>query len=438
MDPLTLGALGFVVLILMVMFGVHIVFATALTGFIGIAILKGWTVAANIAGIIPHSTSSNYLFSVLPMFILIGFFAHASGMVRGAYRAARAWMGWMPGGLAISTVFAAAGFGAVSGASQATAAVFARVAIPELLKFKYNPSLSAAAVAASGTLASLIPPSAALVVYGAIVDQSIGRLLLAGFVPGVFSALLYAAFLFLRFSMNPELGRPITSVPWRERGASLGGVFPIVMVMVLILGGMSTGWTTPTEAGAAGAFIVFAYALLRRRLTVDALNSSLIETAKLTVMIFSTFWGVFIFARFLAFTRSPTVIAEWIVALPFDPTLVLVAILIGYAFLGMFMSASGMMLLTLPVIFPAIVKLGIDPILFGILVVKMIEIGLITPPVGLNVYVVGGIRTDIPMHHIFKAVWPFVVIDVLTVALLILFPQIVLFLPDLVMSAGPS
>ncbi len=436
MDPLTLGALGFLVLIVMVVLGVHIVFATALTGFIGIAILKGWTVAANVAGIIPHSTASNYLFSVLPMFILIGFFAHASGMVGGAYRAARAWMGWMPGGLAISTVLAAAGFGAVSGASQATAAVFARVAIPELLKFKYNPSLSAAAVAASGTLASLIPPSAALVVYGAIVDQSIGRLLLAGFIPGVFSALLYAAFLIMRFSINPELGKPIRGVSWRERGASLSGIFPIILVMVLILGGMSTGWTTPTEAGASGAFIVFVYALLRKKLDLKTLNNSLIETATLTVMIFSTFWGVFIFARFLAFTRLPTVIAEWIVTLPFEPTTILAAILVGYAFLGMFMSASGMMLLTLPVIFPAIVELGIDPILFGILVVKMIEIGLITPPVGLNVYVVGGIRTDIPIHQIFKAIWPFVAVDVLTVILLIMFPQIVLFLPNLLMGSG--
>lgn len=435
-DPLTLGALGFAVLILLVMLGVHLAFATALTGFIGIAMLKGWTVAANVAGIIPHSTASNYLFSVLPMFILIGFFAQSSGMVGAAFRAARAWMGWMPGGLAIATVGAAAGFGAVSGASQATAAIFARVAIPELLKFRYDPSLSAAAVAAAGTLASLIPPSAALVVYGAIVDQSIGRLLLAGFIPGVFSAFLYAVFLFLRFSANPELGQSIKGVSWSERGASLLGTWPIVLVIGLILAGMSYGWATPTEAGAMGAAIVFTYALLRRRMTVSVLNSSLIETAKLTVMIFSTFWGVFIFARFLAFTQLPTVIAEWIVALPFSPTVVLIAVLTAYAFLGMFLSASGMMLLTLPVIFPAIVELGVDPILFGILVVKMVEIGLVTPPIGLNVYVVGGVRPDIPTGKIFRAVWPFVAIDVLTVALLIAFPSIVLFLPNYML--GPA
>ena len=433
MDPVTLGALGFVFLIVLILLGVHIAFATAFTGFLGIAILRDPVVAANISGIIPHSTASNYLFSVLPMFILIGFFAHASGMVTGAYRAARAWMGWMPGGLTVATVFAAAGFGAVSGASQATAAVFARVAIPELLKHKYNPALSAAAVAASGTLASLIPPSAALVVYGAIVDQSIGRLLLAGFVPGVFSAVVYAVFLFFRFSLRPDLGAPIRNLGWRERAVSLGGVAPIVMVMGMILGGMSTGWTTPTEAGAFGACIVFVYALLRRRFTWSSLNTSLIETAKLTVMIFTTFWGVFIFARFLAFSGLPTAVAGWIVGLPLPPTAVLVAILLVYAFLGMFMSASGMMLLTLPVIFPAVVELGIDPILFGILVVKMIEIGLVTPPVGLNVYVVGGIRTDIPVHAIFRAAWPFVVMDVLTVGLLIAFPGIVLFLPNLLL-----
>jgi len=434
MDPLTLGALGFGVLIALIILGMPIAFATALTGFLGLGMLRGWDVASNIAGIIPHSTASNYLFSVLPMFILIGFFAHASGMVGGAYRVARAWMGWMPGGLAISTVFAAAGFGAVSGASQATAAVFARVAIPELLKFKYNPSLSAAAVAASGTLASLIPPSAALVVYGAIVDQSIGRLLLAGFIPGFFSAALYAGFLLIRFSANPDLGQPIRGVGWGERGASLLGIWPIVVVMALIMGGMSTGWTTPTEAGATGAFIVFVYTLVRGRLSLPVLRESLTETAKLTVMIFSTFWGVFIFARFLSFTRLPTVVAEWVVALPYPPTAILAAVLVVYAVLGMFMNASGMMLLTLPVIFPAMMEIGIDPILFGILVVKMVEIGLITPPVGLNVYVVAGIRTDIPAHRIFRAIWPFVAIDVLTVVLLVAFPQIVLFLPDLLMG----
>lgn len=434
MDPVTIGALGFVVLISMVMLGVHIVFASAITGFLGIALMKGWTVAANIAGIIPHSTGSNYLFSVLPMFILIGFFAHSSGMVQGAYRAARAWMGWMPGGLAVSTVLAAGAFGAVSGASQATAAVFARVAIPELLKFKYSPTVSAAAVAASGTLASLIPPSAALVVYGAIVDQSIGRLLLAGFLPGIFSALLYAGFILFRFSLNPDLGRPIKGVTWAERGSSIGGVLPIMLVMLMILGGMSTGWMTPTEAGAAGATIVFVYALMRRKITLSGLNSSLIETATLTVMLFSTFWGVFIFSRFLAFTRLPTEIAEWLVMLPYSPTTILIAILLGYAFLGMFLSASGMMLLTLPVIFPAIVELGIDPIVFGILVIKMVEIGLITPPVGLNVYVVASIRRDIPIGGIFRAIWPFVVIDVSTVALLIIFPSITTFLPDLVLG----
>ncbi|WP_417522702.1 TRAP transporter large permease [Marinovum sp.] len=436
MDPSTIGALGFLALVVMVMTGVHIVFATAITGFLGIVVLKGWPVAVNIAGIIPHSAGSNYLFSVLPMFILIGFFASSSGMVQGAYRAAKAWIGWMPGGLAVSTVLAAGAFGAVSGASQATAAVFARVAIPELLKLKYSPSVSAAAVAAAGTLASLIPPSAALVVYGAIVDESIGRLLLAGFIPGVFSALLYAGFILLRFAANPDLGRPITGISWSERGASLIDVMPIILVMLMILGGMSTGWTTPTEAGATGAAIVFVYALLRRKLNFGALQSSLVETAKLTVMIFSTFWGVFIFARFLAFTRLPTEIAEWLVALPYPPTVILIAVLAGYAFLGMFLSASGMMLLTLPVIFPAIVELGIDPILFGILVIKMVEIGFITPPVGLNVYVVAGVRPDIPINGIFRAIWPFVLIDILTVALLILFPSITLFLPNLVLGAG--
>ena len=287
MDNITVGYLGFVVLILLIFLGVRIFIAAGLVGFLGLLYMKNWKVAAGVAGMAPHSEVSNFTLSVLPMFILIGFFAHHGGMVKGAYRFAKAWLGWLPGGLAIGTVFATASFGAVSGASSATAAVFSHIAIPEMLKSKYQPAISAAVVAAGGTLASLIPPSAILVIYGIIVEESVGDLLLAGFIPGVITALIYILLLVGMFKVKPELGPSVKGISWGERFVSIGGVLPIVVVISVIMGGMYTGWATPTEVGALGAFFVFVLALLRGKLNFSNLSQSLIETVKLSAMIFS-------------------------------------------------------------------------------------------------------------------------------------------------------
>ncbi|WP_135468724.1 TRAP transporter large permease [Crenalkalicoccus roseus] len=433
-EPVTYGIIGIVALTVMILLGVRIFIAAGLVGLVGLAALRNWDVAAGISGIIPHQQTTSYALSVLPLFILIGFLAHFAGIIQGAYQAARAWMGWMPGGLAIATVFATAGFAAVSGASTATSAVFARVAIPELLRYRYHPRLAAAVVAAGGTLASLIPPSAILVVYGIIVEQSIGALLIAGFIPGVISAVIYAALLLLRFRMNPSLGLPVTGIGWDERLRALPLISPIVLVVVIVMGGMYTGWATPTEVGALGAFVVFVMALLRGGMNARNLGLALLETAKLTVMIFSIIWGVLIFVRFLAFAGLPGAFSEWIVGLPLSPLMTLLMILAVYVVLGMFMNGIGMLLLTLPVVFPAVVALGYDPIWFGIILVKMVEIGLITPPIGLNCFVVAGVRPDIPLQEIFKGVWPFVVADIATVALFIAFPGIITFLPRLMMG----
>ena len=432
MDNITVGYLGFVVLILLIFLGVRIFIAAGLVGFLGLLYMKNWKVAAGVAGIAPHSEVSNFALSVLPMFILIGFFAHHGGLVKGAYRFAKAWLGWLPGGLAIGTVFATASFGAVSGASSATAAVFSHIAIPEMLKNKYQPAISAAVVAAGGTLASLIPPSAILVIYGIIVEESVGDLLLAGFIPGVITALIYILLLVGIFKAKPELGPSITGISWGERFASIGGVLPIVLVISVIMGGMYTGWATPTEVGALGAFIVFVLALVRGRLNLSNLSQSLIETVKLSAMIFSVIWGIVTFVRFLGFAGLPSAAAEWVSGLPISPFATLLVILVMYLFLGMFMNAIGMLLLTLPVIHPVIIGLGFDPIWFGIILVKMVEIGLVTPPIGLNCYVVSGVRPDIPIEKIFRAVLPFVLADIAAVALFVMFPEIVTFLPDLV------
>ncbi len=429
MDDFTIGLIGTGVLIVLVVAGVRVVYATALVGLCGVVTIIGWGAGAANVGMIPHAKGTIYALSVLPMFILIGYLAYHAGMTQALFDAARKWIGWLPGGLAVATVFATAGFAAVSGASTATAAVFSRVAIPEMLRYGYDRRLAAGVVAAGGTLASLIPPSAILVIYGIIVEESIGRLLVAGFIPGIVSALVYAAIIVVRARINPELGRPITGYSWRQRVESVPGMLPIVFVIIVIFGSMYAGWATPTEAGAVGSFVVFVIALARG-MRWATLKDALLETARLTAMIFSLIWGVLIFVRFLGFAQVPAVFADYVINLPFPPMVIMICILLFYVILGMFMDAIGMLLLTLPVVYPAVIGLGYDPIWFGIIVVKMCEVCLITPPIGLNCYVVASVRPDIPMSDIFRGIGPFFVCDILTLALFLAFPEIITWLPD--------
>ena len=431
MDELTTGLVVTVGLLVLVFLGVRVFAAAALAGLVGMVWLIGWDAGAGIVGTVPHSKSVNYVLSVLPMFILIGFVAYHAGLTHALFNAARAWFGWVPGGLAVASVFATAGFAAVSGASTATAAVFSRVAIPHMLENGYNPRLAAGVVAAGGTLASLIPPSAILVIYAIIVEESVGTLLLAGFLPGAVSALIYASLIIGQCAVRPELGRPIASPPLRERLLSLPPTLPIFAVVAIIFSAMYAGWATPTEAGALGAFVVMCIALYRG-MRWAALKSALLETAKLTVMIFALIWGVLIFVRFLGFAGLPEAFATWLVELPLPTVMTMILILLGYAVLGMFMDAIGMLLLTLPVVYPAVIALGYDPIWFGIIVVKMCEVCLITPPVGLNCYVVAAVRPDIPLAEVFRGILPFFLADVATVGLFLAFPGIVLWLPNLV------
>ncbi|WP_136658841.1 TRAP transporter large permease [Nitratireductor sp. XY-223] len=429
-DPLTVGLIGLGLLLFLVFLGVRVVFAAAVTGLFGLVELLGWGPAAGIVGTIPHSKSSTYALSVLPMFIFIGFLAFHAGMTRQLFEAARKWVGWVPGGLAVATVFATAGFAAVSGASVATSAVFARVAIPEMLKYGYDKKLAAGVVAAGGTLATLIPPSAILVIYAIIVEESVGQLLLAGFLPGAVSALIYAAIIIVWSFVAPDSAPSVGGFSWRERFATLPGVSPILLVVVIIISAIYNGWATPTEAGALGAGVVFVLALFRGT-GFKTIRAALMESAKLTAMIFSLIWGVLIFVRFLGFSGLPEAFTSWILSLDTDPMVIMICILVAYAVLGMFMDAIGMLLLTLPVVYPAVIALGFDSIWFGIIVVKMAEVCLITPPIGLNCFVVNGVRPDIPLGQIFRGVMLFFVADVITIAVLLAFPEIVTWLPDL-------
>ena len=464
MDPIEIGLWVTGGMLLMVVLGMRVAFAAALAGLIGLFLVfwakrdfdperLGWaiTVAVKTAGQVPHSKVASQALSLIPTFILIGYLAYYAGLTRALFEAAKRWIAWLPGGLAVSTVFATAGFAAVSGASVATAAVFARIAIPEMLKIGYNKQFAAGVVAAGGTLASLIPPSAILVIYAIIVEQDVGKLLLAGFIPGAFSAIVYALLIVGIAVIFKNVGPPVSGFTWRERFASLPEALPIVMVVVIIIffvyNPFGDAWGTPTEGGAVGAFIVFCMAVWKG-MRWPELKSALLETAKLTVMIFSIIWGVLIYVRFLGFADLPGAFSEWITSLTVSPMLILICILLAYAVLGMFMDAIGMLLLTLPVVYPAVMALNggeyvsaadsafgmsgpMCAIWFGILVVKMAEFCLITPPIGLNCFVVAGVREDLTVQDVFKGVTPFFIADGITIALLVAFPAIVLWLPSL-------
>ncbi|MGR3436803.1 MAG: TRAP transporter large permease [Shimia sp.] len=464
MDPITIGLWTTGGLLAMVVLGMRVAFAAGLAGFGGLLWLR-WNqfgydperfwqaleISVKIAGQVPHSKVSAHALSLIPTFILIGYLAYHAKLTQALFEAAKRWIAWVPGGLAVSTVFATAGFAAVSGASVATAAVFARIAIPEMLANGYNKAFAAGVVAAGGTLASLIPPSAILVIYAIIVEQDVGRLLLAGFIPGAFSALVYASLIIGIALIFKNVGPPVTGFSWRERFAALPAALPIFLVVLVIIlfvyNPFGDAWGTPTEGGAVGAFIVFLWALARG-MRWPQLKDALIETAKLTVMIFTIIWGVLIYVRFLGFADLPGAFSDWITGLEQSPWLTLVMILLAYAVLGMFMDAIGMLLLTLPVVYPAVMALNggefvsaadsafgmsgpMCAIWFGILVVKMAEFCLITPPIGLNCFVVAGVRDDLSVQDVFRGVTPFFVADAITIALLVAFPAIVLWLPSL-------
>ncbi len=433
---LLIGVGGTAAMLALILCGMRIAFAAGLVGLIGLAVLRGFDPAVGLGGLLAYSEVSHYTLSVVPLFILIGYLSFHAGLTQGAFDAARAWFGRLPGGLAVSTVFAAAAFAAVSGASTATAAVFARIAVPEMLKSGYSPRLAGGVVAVGGTLAALIPPSAILVIYGVLVEQSIGALLLAGLVPGLLSAVIYAATVIITVKLNPSLARPEPARTLRDRFTALRGAVGLLAVIMIIVGGLYTGWMTPTEVGGVGAFIVFVMALCRRSTTRRDIVEALLDTAKLTAMVMAIVWCAMIFVRFLGFTGLPPALAQWVGGLDMPRLYILLSILAVYFVLGMFIDGLGMLLLTLPVVFPVIVKLGYDPIWFGVIVVKMVEIGLITPPVGLNCFVVSGVRPDIPVETVFRGAFPFVIADVLLVGAMIAFPDIVLWLPGRMAAGG--
>ncbi len=430
-SPLTAGMLGMCLLIVLLFSGIHIGTVMALVGFLGMAYIAGIGSGLSIMRTTPYSTLSSYDFSIVPLFILMGMFCFYSGLTRDLYFTMYRWLGHLPGGLAMATVGGCAGFAAVSGSSLATVATMGTVALPEMKRYKYDTRLATGCIAAGGSLGILIPPSVILVIYGILTELSIGELFLAGFIPGVLEAIFYMITIYILCKRNPLMGPPGERANFRERLVSLKGTWGVLALFILVIGGIYMGVFTPTEAAGVGAFGAFLFALGRRRLGWHNFTDSLVETGRTSAMAFFTLIGAMILGYFLAVTRLPFELANLVAELQVNRYIILGGILLIYIFLGTFVPSLVMIMLTIPILFPVIVAIGFNPIWFGIIIVRMVEMAQITPPVGINVYVMKGVAKDIPMSTIFRGIVPFFIADIFHVALLIAVPQITLFLPSL-------
>jgi len=432
MESYVFGLIGFVLLVVFIVLGIPIAFAGALVGTIGLFVIGGPGVAIHFLGSLPYSEVSFYAYTALPLYILMGEFAYHGGYASGVYRTGQAWLGKLPGGMAIATVIGGAGFGAVCGASVASSAVLAKVCVPEMEKLGYDKSLSAGTVAACANLSSMIPPSGLMIVYSIFTEQSLGKLFIAGILPGILLTILFSIMIFVRVRVNPSLAPSAAElISWRKRFISLKHGLGIFLIGGVVLGGIYLGIFTPTESGAAGAFLALILTSVTRGLSWESFKNVLLSALKTTVMVLFIIVGIMVFTQFLTLSRVPIVVSEFLADLPVPPFLIICCILAFYLFLGMFFDAISMIALTIPVLFPTILSLGYDPIWFGILAVLMCEIGLITPPVGVNCYVVSGVLNNVSLEEVFKGVFPFVIMNLIAIVILLAFPKIVLFLPNL-------
>lgn len=431
MNPFAVGGIAFAVLLGCLIMGIPIAFAAFIVGTTGLLIIGGTEAMFSYLGIIPYSEVAYYGYTLIPLFIIMGEFAFYGGYGGGLYWTARQWIGKLPGGLCLATIIGGAGFGAACGSSVAASAVLGKICIPEMRKYGYAPSLAAGSVASCANLASMIPPSGLMIIYAILTDQSVGKLLIAGIMPGILLTLLFSIMIYARCRRNPSLGPSMTeSVSWKEKFLSIWQSWGIFVIVIVIIGGIYTGIFTPTEAGAIGAVASLVLGLVTRKLTLQNLKLALISGTKTSAMVLLIIAGVMVFTRFLAISRMPLELSQLLIGLPVHPAIILSAMLLFYLFIGMFFDAVSMLVLTLPLFFPCIIALGYDPIWFGVICVLMCEIGLITPPVGVNCYVVAGTAPDIPLGQIFRGILPFVVMNLIAVVILVVFPQICLFLPS--------
>ncbi len=436
MSPTLIGIIGIIFMILMFLTQMPVAFVMAGVGFVGFSMMVSPDASLVLLSRNVFETFASYDLTTIPLFILMGQLGFNSGISKRLYNAGYKFLGHIRGGLAMATVSACTAFGAVCGSSPATAATMATVGLPEMKRYDYDDELSTGSVASGGGIGMIMPPSVVLILYGILTEQSIGALFVAGIFPALLITLLFVISIYIRCRMHPEQGPPGEKFPWADKIKALAGMGETLLIFALVVGGIFIGLFTPTEAAAIGAFGVLAVAVLRRQITWEGFVTSLMETLRTSCMVLMLITGAVIFGKFLAVTRIPFELAGWVGGLDMPPVLVMGVIILIYFFGGCFMDALAFVVLTVPIFFPVVMELGFDPIWFGVIIVMVTEMGVITPPVGINVYVVYGVaknimEEEIPLEKIFKGIFPFLIAVIVGVVILIVFPQIILFLPNL-------
>jgi tripartite ATP-independent transporter DctM subunit len=421
-------------LIFLFLLRMPVAYAMGLVGFLGFSYVVSVDGGLSLLAKDFWVLFSSYSLTVVPMFVFMGTLAFHSGMGSRLYNASHKFFAQQRGGLAVSTIMACAGFGAMCGSTIAGAAAMGKVTLPEMRRFHYDASLATGCVASAGSLAILIPPSTILIIYGIMTGESIGKLFAAGILPGLLLTALFITTVIILCRLRPSLAPPGDAATWKERIASLSGIIEMLILFLLVIGGLFAGWFTPTESGAVGAIGALIIAIIRRTLSWQGFITSLSETTRITAMVFLIVAGATIFGRFMAVSRVPFELSEWVGGLGMSPYVIMGFIMFGYLIGGCFMDSLALITLTIPILYPVIVKLGFDPVWFGVIIVLVAEMGVITPPVGINVYVIKGVASDVPLETIFKGIFPFLAAIVVCTALLIMFPQIALFLPNLMVK----
>jgi C4-dicarboxylate transporter DctM subunit len=427
----TLIIIGLSLLLVLIFIKVPVSFSMALIGVLGVVWLVSTDTGLGLLRTVPYRTGMFYDMSVIPLFILMGALCAESGLVADLYDAMYTWIGFVPGGLAVATIGASTGFAAVSGSSVASAGAMSRICYPEMKRFNYDRGFAMGCIAVGGTLGTVIPPSMDFIIYGILTRTSIGKLFIAGILPGLLIAGGYVLVVVLQCTHNPALGPRGPKTAFAKKTEVLSKIWGVAALFVLVIGGIYMGVFTPLEGGGIGAFGAFLFALGRRRLTLKGFAESLKETVEMSAMIMFILTGAFILSYFLTMTQAPMRLANFLSTLPVPPLAIIGAILLMYLALGCIMDVFSAVIVTLPVIFPVVVAFGYDPIWYGVLTIIVCEMGLETPPVGLNLFIVSGMDRDVPLSAIYRGVTPFIAIELLVLALIVLFPQIALFLPNL-------
>mgnify|MGYP001101041535 CR=1 FL=1 len=431
MTSVTVGVIGIGVLLVTFLIGMPVAFAMGFVGLVGFCYLVSPGAGLSILARDFFTQLSSYSLTVIPMFVFMGSIAFASGMSRRLYDAGYTLFGRMRGGLAMATIAACAGFGAMCGSTNATAAAMGRVALPEMKRYNYDDALATGTVAAAGGLGILIPPSTIFIVYGILTQQSIGKLFIAGVLPGILLSALFITAVLILCLRNPSLAPAGGPTIWKEKLAGITGIIEMLVLFILVIGGIFWGWFSPTQAGAAGAAGTLIIGVVRRQLSWQGFLFAIKDTLRISCMVMIVVTGAIIFGHFMAAAKIPLILSDWVSGLQLPAVAVFAVVVLIYLVGGCFMDTLALITLTVPIIFPVVMALGFDPIWFGVIIVLITDMGVITPPVGLNVYVVKGIAEDVPLETIFKGILPFLGALVLTTVILLAFPQIATFLPSL-------